>query len=309
MRLPVIILFLLGGANQLLAQYLAYPDTLHPRRLRNSLIAEGAFVAGGLTVLYANWYRDKARVPFHFYDDAKGYQQVDKVGHAYGAYLYSSIGYRSLRRAGVPKTRALWYGGGLGMYLQTPIEIFDGLYEGWGFSWSDMGANAFGTGLVVSQEALLDEQVVRMKFSFTRSSYAREGFGYLGDSFFGSLLNDYNGHTYWLSTGVHRWLTEVRFGESRLAVPKWPNVAVGYGANGMYGEFENRRTYRGNRLPEVERYRQFYLALDVDWTQIPTRSPFLRGVLEALSYVKVPLPTLEYNTSGGGEWRGWWAKF
>ncbi len=303
--LALLMIWSLGAA----AQSMPYPDTLHPRRLRNTLIAEGTFVAGGLTVLYLNWYSNKARVPFHFYDDAKGYLQVDKVGHAYGAYLYSSVGYRSLRRAGVPKTQALWYGGGLGMYLQTPIEVFDGLYEGWGFSWSDMGANALGTGLVVAQEALLDEQIVRMKFSFTRSGYAREGYGYLGDDYFESLLNDYNGHTYWLSTGVHRWLPEVRFGDSRLAVPKWLNVAVGYGADGMYGEFENRRTYRGNRLPDVERHRQFYLALDIDWTQIPTRSPVLRGLFEGLNYVKVPLPALEYNTGGGGAWRGWWAKF
>ena len=291
------------------AQGPSYPDTINPRRLRNTLIAQGTFIVGGLSILYINWYQDKDRVPFTFYNDSKGYLQVDKAGHMYGAYLYSDIGYRSLRRAGVPKTKALWWGGGLGMYFQTPIEIFDGLYEGWGFSWSDMGANALGTALVVSQEAWLDDQPVRMKFSFSRSAYAKTGFGYLGDDYFSSLLNDYNGHTYWLSTGIHRLIPEAGFGESRIKVPAWLNIAVGYGAGGMYGEFENRRFYRGNRLPEVERYREFYLALDLDLSKIPTRSPALKAVLEALNYIKVPLPALSYRTCNGGEWYGHWAKF
>jgi len=41
------------------------------------------------------------------------------------------------------------------MVLQTPIEVWDGLYEGWGFSWSGMGANALGSAFVISQKLLL----------------------------------------------------------------------------------------------------------------------------------------------------------
>lgn len=272
-----------------------HPDSLDRRRLRTTLIAQGTFFAGGMTYLYTNWYLDRERVPFHFYQDAAGYKQVDKVGHAYGAYLESYAGYRSLRWSGVPKGRALLYGGGLGLFLQTPIEVFDGLYEGWGFSWSDMAANAFGAGLVIGQEALFDEQIVRMKFSFARSEYARNGFGYLGDTFLESLLEDYNGHTYWLSVGVNRILPTSK-------LPPWLNVAVGYGAGGLYGEFENRSFYRGHRLPDAPRHRQFYLSLDVDWTKIPVRSRLLRGLFEGLNFIKIPFPALEYNTAFG--WRG-----
>jgi hypothetical protein len=46
----------------------------------------------------------------------------------------SYIGYHWLRSAGVFRNKALIYGGSLGFVLQAPIEIFDGLYEGWGFS-------------------------------------------------------------------------------------------------------------------------------------------------------------------------------
>ena len=276
-------------------QYTLYPDTLDRKKLNHTLIGQGIFLTGGLTYLYTNWYLDRERVPFHLYNDAAGYQQIDKFGHAYGSYLYSYWGYRSLRRAGVSKGKALLWGGGLGMYFQTPIEIFDGLYEGWGFSISDMVANAVGTGLFIGQEAAWDEQIVRMKFSFRRSEYARTSFGYLGENTLESLFEDYNGHTYWFSTNANR-LTP------NWNLPPWLNVAVGYGAGGMFGEFENRLFYRGRRLPEVQRYRQFYLSLDVDWTKIPTRSRFLRAVFEGLNFIKIPLPTLEWNTLG--EFRG-----
>ena len=288
---------LAAGAD---AQPVAYPDTLVPQRLRRAVIGQSAYVAGGMSVLYLNWYADKARVPFHFYRDGRGYNQVDKVGHAFGAYVYSTVGYRSLRRAGVPKRKALLWGGGLGIYLQTPIEVFDGLYEGWGFSWGDMVANGLGAGLVAAQEALLDEQVVRMKFSFWRSPEARAGFGLLGEGFGESLLVDYNGHTYWLSCGLRRLTPKPR-------VPPWLSVAVGYGAGGMYGEFENRRSYRGNALPVLERHRQFYLSLDVDWERVPTRSPLLRALFRGLNFVKAPLPTLEVDTLG--RVRGHWVYF
>jgi hypothetical protein len=269
----------------------SYPDTLVPHRLRNAVITQSAFVAGGLSVLYANWYADRDRVPFQFYNDSKGYNQVDKAGHAFGAYAYSTVGYRMLRHAGVRKGPALLWGGGLGMYFQTPIEVFDGLYEGWGFSWSDMAANAFGTGLLVGQEALFDEQIVQLKFSYWRSPYADDANGYLGDSFGESLLLDYNGHTYWLTTGLDK-LTP------KLNTPPWLNVAVGYGAGGMLGEFANRSFYRGVRLPELERYRRLTLSLDINWSKVPASGPFLRALLDALNFVKVPFPGVEWNTKG-----------
>lgn len=49
-------------------------------------------------------------------------------------------------------------------------------------------------------------------------------------------------------------------------------MAVGYGANGMYGEFENIKSYNGITIPETERYRQYLFSLDVDWTKIRTDS-------------------------------------
>ena len=72
-------------------------------------------------------------------------------------------------------------------------------------------------------------------------------------------------------------------------------MAIGYGADGMLGEFENKKLYKGNNLPNYDRYRQFYLSLDIDFSKIKTNSKFLKRVYNALSYIKIPLPTIELS--------------
>lgn len=259
-------------------------------RLATVIATESALYVGSMAYLQFIWYKDDRRVPFAFYNDAGGYLQVDKFGHAYGAYLESYLGYHALRWAGVPKGKALLYGGALGLVLQTPIEIWDGLYEGWGFSWSDMGANAVGTSLFLVQEHFFDEQRVRYKFSFAASPYARQANGYLGTTWLGEVFGDYNGHTYWLSIGLNRLIPSRR-------IPNWLCLSVGYGANGMFGEFKNLTYYRGY-IPETQRYRQFLLSLDVDWTKIKTRRPFLKKVFNSMFMLKLPFPAIEFNTLG-----------
>ena len=140
-----------------------YPDTINKKRLRGVVATQVGSYAAGLSFLSFIWYKDSERAPFRFYNDTKGYLQMDKAGHAFGAYRQSYAAYHALRWAGVPKKKALLYGGPMGLIFQTPIEIFDGLYEGWGFSWPDMVANTFGSVLFTTQEAFFDDQLVLMK--------------------------------------------------------------------------------------------------------------------------------------------------
>lgn len=277
-----------------------YPTELKKGRLAAAIATEGALYLGSMAYLQYVWYEDQERVPFHFYNDNSGYQQIDKFGHAFGSYLQSYVGYHWLRSAGVSKNKALIFGGSLGLVLQTPIEIYDGLYEGWGFSWGDMVANAAGSALVIGQELAWDDQVFKYKFSFHRSPYADASNGMLGDTYLQSLLYDYNGHTYWLSTGLDRIVKHDR-------IPNWINIAAGYSANGMYGEFENHETWGGQPLPQAVRYRQFLLSLDVDWPKIETRSKFLNAILDGMFFIKLPFPTFEVNSRG--QLKGYWIYF
>lgn len=253
---------------------------------------EAALYAGAMSYLNFIWYKDTKRVPFEFYADGKGYQQVDKFGHAYGAYLESYIGYRAMRWSGASKKKALLYGGTLGFLLQSPIEIVDGFYEGWGFSWTDMAANAVGSSLVIGQELLFDEQIVKYKFSFRPSPYAKQANGYLGSTFTGQILQDYNAHTYWFSIGLNRIIRSEH-------IPDWLNVAVGYGANGMFGEFENIKKWGNVVIPPTQRYRQFLFSLDIDWTKIKTKNRILKPILQSMFMLKLPFPALEINTKNG----------
>lgn len=298
--LALLLLFLLNtthGFSQEADSVAFDSSTENRRKLLPIIAAEAAFYVTGMSYLQFVWYKDHERVPFHFYNDIRGFQQVDKFGHAFGAYVESYIGYKLLRNAGVPKGKALLYGGTLGLVLQTPIEIYDGLYEGWGFSMPDMVANAAGSALVIGQELLFDEQVATYKFSFSPSPYYEQANGYLGDSHLESLFLDYNAHTYWLSVPVNKLAL-------KNTVPAWANVAIGYSANGMFGEFENRRYYRGVRLPETERYRQYLLSLDIDFTKIKTDSKLLNTLFKGMFFIKLPFPALEVNSKG--QLKGHW---
>jgi hypothetical protein len=245
---------------------------INRKKLWTAIGTETAFYLGGMAYLQYVWYKDHERVEFHYYNDNKGWLQVDKFGHAYGAYLESYIGYHWLRNAGVKRNKALIFGGSLGLLLQTPIEIFDGLYEGYGFSKGDMIANAAGSALVVGNELLFREQLIRYKFSYWESDYAARSNGYLGHDHVERIFYDYNGHTYWLSAPLKR-ITSIH------KLPPWLCVAAGYSANGMYGEFKNKTSYRGVPIPLTERYRQYLLSLDVDWSRIKTKSKFLKAVI------------------------------
>ncbi|WP_017733842.1 hypothetical protein [Nafulsella turpanensis] len=115
--------------------------------------------------------------------------------------------------------------------------------------------------------------------------------GYLGDNALESLFLDYNAHTYWLSIPANRLLLKDK-------LPGWFALSVGYSANGMFGEFENRRYYRGEPIPPSERYRQFLLSADIDWARIPTESKFLKTLFKGMTFIKLPFPALELNSKG-----------
>lgn len=124
--------------------------------------------------------------------------------------------------------------------------------------------------------------------------------GYLGNNALEGLSDDYNGHTYWFSGNINR-IT----GTDRL--PPWLNIAAGYSAGGMFGEFENITEYNGVVIPETQRYRQFFLSLDIDWTKIPTNSHFLKVLFRGLNIIKVPFPAIQFNSKG--EFKGHYIYF
>jgi len=267
-------------------------DSIHKGRLTGVIVAQGTLYIASVTGLYFAWYKDYPQSSFHFFNDGNEWMQVDKCGHTISANYISRIGYATYRWAGVKENKAAWYGGLLGFAYMLNIEILDGFSSEWGFSPGDLTANTLGVMIFVSQQLGWHEQRFSLKYSFHQTQYAAYRPDLLGSNLIQNMIKDYNGHSYWISGNISSFLPR----SSKF--PKWFNVAVGYGAEGMTGAFGNSAIHGRQPIPDFPRYRKFFLSVDVDLTRIPTRSKFLKGLFTVLSFIKIPAPAIEYNTLG-----------
>lgn len=245
------------------------------------------------TALWQVWYKDYPKSSFHFINDNKEWNQMDKFGHVFSSYYLSYTGIEMAKYAGMNSRQAAIRGGMLGIIFQYPLEIFDGFSAGWGASIGDLVANTSGSALAIGQQLAWDEQKVRIKFSFQQSSYAHVRPNTLGDGYHQEFLKDYNGQTYWLSAGPNS------FGAKKW--PAWLNLAVGFGADGLLGGFKNEWIdKKGNFISriDVKRSRQYYLSLDLDLTKIKTKSKALKTFFIMANCIKFPLPSFEINSFG-----------
>jgi Predicted periplasmic lipoprotein (DUF2279) len=260
--------------------------------------AHAGWYVGSLVILNRAWYKGFPRTSFHTFNDSREWLQVDKIGHAWSAYNIAKTSTASWNWAGLPHNEAVWIGGIAGVSWLTIIEYLDGKSAKWGWSWSDMSANVVGAGLFISQELTWKEQRIQYKFSAHRTSYdpmleARAN-DLFGKSLPERLLKDYNAQTYWFSANLSSF-----FPESKL--PRWLNIAVGYGADGMFGGFENKWTDTdGNAITryDIPRKRQFYLAPDIDFTRIKTNKKSIRTLLSFLNVLKMPAPAVMIDSKG-----------
>lgn len=111
------------------------PPAFHKGRFAAVVATEAALYAGTMAYLNFIWYKDTKRVPFAFYADGKGYLQVDKFGHAYGAYLESYAGYRALRWSGASKRRRYCMAVRWAFFYSHPSKLWtdfmkDGAFHG-----------------------------------------------------------------------------------------------------------------------------------------------------------------------------------
>jgi len=253
-------------------------------------VSDGILYTTSMVGLDFLWYKNYPHSAFHFFNDNNEWMQMDKCGHILTAYTIARLTAALYRWSGVRDASSTTIGVALGMAYQTNIEIFDGFSSAWGFSLGDMTANTLGASLFLSQQAAWNDQRVTMKISFHPTSYAQYRPDELGDNFAESSLKDYNGQTYWLSFAI------ASFFPKGTKIPGWLCLDFGYGADGMVGGSSNPIIYNSNG-DEVffDRYRQVYCSLDIDLTKIPTNSGALKAVLGAVSFIKIPAPTLEFS--------------
>lgn len=290
-----------------LERYLADPAfqtpyyTLTPLQKKKRI----RLVAGGHVVLYAAsmvglnslWYKDYPRSSFHTFNDWPEWQQVDKVGHVLTAYSVSRGSMELWRWSGIDRKRMIWLGGLSGVFFQTVIEVLDGFSEEWGWSWADFGANVLGSSALIAQELAWNEQRIQLKFSFHPKNYSDPVLDKRSKDLFGNsasqrFFKDYNGQTYWASANLKSFFP-------RSNLPPWLSLSVGYGANGMFGGRQNIAQDDDGAItfhrPDVKRYRQWYLAPDIDFTKIKTNKKAVKVFFTMLNALKFPAPALEFS--------------
>ena len=267
------------------------PDSClyNPKRLRTVIISESAVYASSLYFLNNLWYKDYPRSSFHFFNDNKEWLQMDKLGHATTSYSIGLLGYEALKWCGADNKKAIWYGGSLGSLYLLTIEVLDGLSSEWGFSLGDFSANTFGSAVFISQQLAWNEQRIKFKWFYHQTEFPKYRPDLLGSNLQENILKDYNGQTYWLSANISSFI------KKNTKFPKWLNVAVGYGAEGMIGGNENAEVHNGITMPYFKRYRQFYISPDIDFTKIKTKSKILKLVFYTINFLKFPAPALEYS--------------
>lgn len=280
---------ILALAQSKVEVFLTPSDSLHIQKRNAVVLAQSSLMGGTLLGLSQAWYKDHDKSSFHLYNDNADWLQMDKVGHAFSGYQLSRASSEALQWSGVSKKQSVLYSSLAGFAFLTTVEVFDGFSAQWGFSYGDVLANFSGVALYAGQELLWDEQRILLKFSFHTTPYASRRPKVLGENLHQQILKDYNGQTYWLSFNIDSFVKD-------LQLPKWLNLAVGYGAEGMITGSD--QVVNAIFLPEKERFRQYYLSLDVDLTKIKTNSHFLKTLFSVVNTLKIPAPTFEINSKG-----------
>ena len=244
----------------------------------------GSAFVGGNAYLYhyfkKAWWSGTRAPHFFFHADwDQEFRDQDKLGHMLGGYHLARIGYAGLREACVSDKKAIAWSAAYAALFQLQIEIFDGRFLKYGFSYADMIANTTGQALAVMQELHPSMRAIKPTFSYhkTRALSNSEN-GLIVSELRPSL--DYSGQTYWFSADVNQLLPDG-------AKPYWPSF-IRLSAGHSITDWIDPGT--GN---PVRAKRKILLTLDFDPDKLPGNAPLWRSIKRTLSYYHFPAPALE----------------
>ena len=222
------------------------------------------------------WWSGERAPHFFFHADwDQEFRDQDKFGHMLGGYHLARFGYAGLRAACVSPKKAIIWSAAYAAAFQLQIEIFDGQFKKYGFSYADMIANTTGQALAVMQEVHPSWRAVKPTFSYHQTLALRNG---VNAELRPSL--DYSGQTYWFSTDVNRLLPDA-------AKPYWPSF-IRFSAGHSITDWVDPVTGATQRAK-----RKIVLSLDFDPEKLPGQAPWWRSVKHTLSYYRFPAPALE----------------
>ena len=291
MRRLLLVILILSTTVQANAQgFLAPSDTLNKKRVLGVSLTGGIAWAGSISALQFVWYKDFEKSKFHFFDDSREWQQMDKVGHMYTSWQFGRFVGDLYEWSGVDHKKSAIIGAAYSFGYMTTFELLDATNVKWGFSWSDVGFNTLGSATYFVQEYFWNEQYARFKFSYGNSGLAQYRPNVLGSDFANKLLKDYNGQTYWMSFNPVHWFKP----ESKI--PKWIDLSFGYSINNqLIGDGGTFIYTDGAEQLSFTPYRQYFLSFDINFEAIPTEKRWLKLIFRGLNFIKVPFPALEFS--------------
>ncbi len=261
-------------------------DSLNNKRLIPVATGIGAFSAGSIAALHNVWYSDYEQSEFHVFNDGQDWLQMDKVGHVYTANKLTLKAYELYRWSGLSMNKAVFLGSFTSFAYQTTLEIMDGFSADWGFSWPDMTSNTIGTVSASFQQLGFHDQLVIFKYSYTPSRYAQYRPGVLGATPLERAIKDYNGQTYWMSFSPKSFFPNSR-------VPQWLCMSFGYSVDQkLHGTLDNYTYQNGSETVNFSAQREFSFSLDIDFSKLNIRKPWLQAVVKQFNFLKIPFPAV-----------------
>ncbi|MDO8550099.1 MAG: DUF2279 domain-containing protein [Ignavibacteria bacterium] len=240
----------------------------------------------GYSRLKELWY-DWPTTKFHsinFSDDFEKYKWMDKYGHFLHAYFASGLFSKGYRWAGMSGENSILYGSLSGWLWMLQIEIADGFFEQWGFSWGDLIANTVGAGFSALQQ-IYPETLggIQPKISYHISDALKERKYNNGAK---SIIDDYEGMTFWLGVNAYHYMPE----NIQKNYPEWLKpfgLAIGHSAKGIANSPQGGE-------------REIFIGLDYDLRKLPLgdESSLIRFLKNELNIIRLPLPAVKITPHG-----------
>lgn len=242
----------------------------------------GAVFVGGNAALYSYfkkaWWSGERAPHFFFRGDwDEDFRDQDKFGHMFGGYHLARGGNALLKSACMSPRKAIILSAAYASAFQLQIEIWDGLYKKYGFSYADLIANTTGTALAVLHETHPRTRAIRPTISYWPSP-AMQNRANIPGELRASL--DYTGQTYWFSTDVNALLPS-------RAKEYWPSF-LRVSAGQSITDWVNPHTGAAMRAQ-----RKILLSVDFDAEKLPGDNRLWKTVKHQLGYIHLPAPALE----------------
>lgn len=250
--------------------------------VRASRVAVGGVFVGGNAMLYRYFKRawwSGERAPHFFFraDWDEDFRDQDKFGHMFGGYHLARIGNALLRDACASKSHALLWSAAYATAFQLQIEIWDGMYKKYGFSYADLIANTTGMAFAVAQQKYPSLKAIKPTISYRRTAAMRNARNIPGEL---RPSLDYSGQTYWFAADVNAMLPD----DVKQYWPSFLRISAGHSIT----DWVDAKTGANMRAQ-----RKILLSIDIDVEKLPGNNPIWRTVKRNLSYIHIPSPALQ----------------